>query len=103
MNYNKTIRTIDAYYKLKNFNAKETIKNSGLRNKLLEEQVANYYDGFEHHYATFDDVCKDPTLFKLSILEECADLIEMYKEFDEAANSKPSIKGIGFVTGEEDD
>ena len=91
MFYSKTMRAIDAYYKLKTFNAEKEIKNNGLRHELLNKQIFIYSDGYTDHYSAVEQIIEDPQLFKLKILEKAIKYIEEYKHFDNIVADKLKI------------
>lgn len=88
MFYNKTMRAIDAYYKLRVFNADKEIKNSGLREELLNKEIYTWSDGLRDHYAKVSQIIDDPQLFELNILEKALKYIKEYKHLDNIIKSK---------------
>lgn len=107
MSYNKIMRIVDAYYKLKTFNPEE-IKNENLREELLNLNIDIYYDGFREHENTIKQVLENPEYYRLETLENVLNQIGMYKHFDEVSSAKKTtefteIKGFKQEEKEDED
>ena len=95
MSYNKIMKIVDTYYKLKTFNPEE-IKNENLREELLNTPVFTFYDGFVDHTDVIQNVLEDPQNYKLNTLEDTLSQICMYKHFDEISTNKKTTEIKGF-------
>lgn len=95
MSYNKIMKIVDTYYKLKTFNPEE-IKNENLREELLNTQIYTFYDGFVEHEETLQCVLEEPSNYKLDVLENALNEIAMYKHFDEVSSNKKTTEIKGF-------
>lgn len=103
MSYNKIIRTVNAYYKLKTFNPELDIKNENLREELLNLNIGIYYDGFREHENTIKQVLENPEYYRLETLEAVLNQIDMYKHFDEVSSSKKTTEIKGFKQEEKEE
>lgn len=96
--YKKTMRAIDAYYKIRIFNAEKEIQNDGLREELLNKEMFLWDDGIRDHYVKLSQVIEDPQQYELNILEKTVAYIKQYKHLDDIVKSKITIIGVNDET-----